>query len=125
MADAVRQNRVDAVRLMAELGFDLGLEDEHGGTALHWAAWLGHVDLVRQLIALGAPIDTRDRQYGASPLGWAAHGSERLTGDDRFCQIVDLLADAGARREFAINKWGKALHGSPRVAERLRARGLV
>jgi ankyrin repeat protein len=91
---------------------------------LHWAAWLGRVELVRLLIAIGAPIDPRDRTYGASPLGWAAHGSECHASEDRYCDIVDALADAGARREFTINKWGHALQGTPRVAARLKARGL-
>ncbi len=125
LVDAVHHGRGDVLRTMVDLGFDLHREGEHGGTPLHWAAWLGNIDLVRLLIGLGAPIDVRDRQYGASPLGWAAHGSECHRDDDRYCAVVDALIDAGARREFTINKWGKALEGSARVAERLKARGLA
>jgi ankyrin repeat protein len=60
MSDAVRQDRPEALRLMAELGFDPAWEDRHGGTPLHWAAWHGKPELVRVLIALGAPVNLRD-----------------------------------------------------------------
>ena len=125
IVNAVHQGRAGAVRLLVDLGFDLHHEAEHGGTPLHWAAWLGNVALVRLLIDLGAPIDVRDSQYGASALGWAAHGSECHSDDGRYCDIVDALIDAGARREFTVNKWGKSLQGNARVAERLKARGFI
>jgi ankyrin repeat protein len=104
----------------------LKAEERHGGTPLHWAAWLGKPTVVQVLLDLGAPINVRDCQYGASPLGWAAHGSECHAGhDDRYCAIVDLLVDAGAEAASTVNKWGEQLQGSPRVAERLRERGIL
>jgi ankyrin repeat protein len=120
--DAVMHGRADVVRLMVELGFRLDAENAHGGTPLHWAAWHGKTDMVDLLIRLGAPINVRDRQYGASPLGWTAHGSECHQDDDSYCAIVDKLVDAGATREFTINKWGEALQGSPRVKARVDER---
>ena len=124
MNDAVRQGRPEAVRLMTTLGFPVAGEEHGGGTPLHWAAWLGRVELVRVLLELGAPIDVRDRQYGASPLGWAAHGSAcHHGGDDRYGAIVDLLVDAGTAN--TTNKWEKTLRGSPAVEARLRERGIL
>ncbi len=86
--------------LATEIGF--------AGTPLHWSAWRGQVPAVRTLIALGAPVNMRDRQFGSSPLGWAGHGSRHCrAADDEYGDIVDLLRAAGATREASINKWGE------------------
>jgi ankyrin repeat protein len=100
----------------------LPTEVSFAGTLLHWAAWTGNVPAVRTLIALGADVNQRDRQFGSSPLGWAAHGScECRPADDDYCVIVDLLHAAGATREASINRFGEAPEGmaSARVSERL------
>ncbi len=127
LGDAVRQDRADAIRLMVDVGFEPGPRDPGGATPLHWAAWLGRIDAVRQLTRLGAPLDLRDWHYGSTPLGWAAHGSTCHADDDRYCAIVDLLIDAGAEatREALSNRWGKTLDGAPAVAARLKARGVL
>jgi ankyrin repeat protein len=125
LLDAVRHDRPEAIRLMIALGFELTWEGHGGGTALHHAAWLGKVDMVRELLALGAPVNLRDKQYGSSPLGWASHGSEMRKLDAQYCAIVDLLADAGADRNTTINKWGQPMKGSRVVHAHLRARGFV
>jgi ankyrin repeat protein len=127
-AFAAGEGRESSVRLMAELGFDLAWEGGWGGTPLHAAAWFGHPSLVRVLIALGAPLDVRDRQFGSSPLAWAAHGSANCRqADDDYRAIVDLLIDAGAEREPSFNRQGEAPEqlASPGVAERLAARGFA
>ena len=92
------------------------------GTLLHWAAWTGNVAAVRTLIAVGADVNQRDREFGASPLGWAAHGScECRIADDDYCAVVDLLYAAGATREASINRLDEKPEGmaTARVAERL------
>ncbi len=84
----------------------LATEIHFAGTPLHWAAWHGEVPAVRALIALGAPVNMRDREFGSSPLGWAAHGSRNCrAADDEYGEIVHLLRAAGATREASINKW--------------------
>ena len=101
--------------LSTEIGF--------AGTQLHWAAWRGQVGAVRTLIARGAPVNLRDRQFGSSPLGWAGHGSGNCrAADDEYGEIVALLRAAGATREASINKWQQPPEAlsSPRVAERFR-----
>lgn len=126
LVQAVWAGRPEAVRLLAELGFDLTWEGDWGGTPLHHAAWFGKPDLVRLLLALGAPVDFRDRRFGSSPIGWAAHGSTHCRkADDDYCSIVDLLLDAGATWEAAVNRWNEPPQGSAsrRVAKRLRERG--
>jgi ankyrin repeat protein len=122
---AVYQKKPEALRVMAEMGFDLAWEGEWGGTPLHHAAWLGLVEMVRALLLLGAPVNVRDGRYGSSPLGWGAHGSHHCReADDDYIRIVDLLLDAGSDRETSINKWGEAPEslGSRRVDAHLKAR---
>jgi hypothetical protein len=118
----------DEVRARALMAQDPSLTDmlpievSFAGTLLHWAAWTGNIAAVRTLIALGADVNQRDRQFGASPLGWAAHGScECRQADDDYCAVVDLLRAAGATREASINRFGETPEGMARarVAERL------
>jgi ankyrin repeat protein len=115
-----------AVPVLAAVGYDFSTEGPWGGTALHWAAWHGHVALVRALITAGSPINRRDRTYGSSPIAWAAHGSRNCrSADDEYATIVDLLLDAGSERPPSINKWNappEAFATDP-VLDRLRARG--
>ncbi len=124
---AVHDDRVESVRLMVSLGWSLTEEGPWGGTPLHWAAWFGRVRAVRTLLDLDAPINFRDRQYGSSPIAWAAHGSRysRPGNDDDYLAIVDLLLDAGSSRAASFNHWSERPESlaSVAVAERLIARG--
>jgi hypothetical protein len=74
------QNRLDTVKLMLDAGFDPAAFGEGGATALHGAAWHGHVQMVRLLLASGAPAYARDSMFGNSPLDWAVHGSTHGPG---------------------------------------------
>ena len=80
----------NAIALLVELGFDvnaLGRSDtpreEPWETALHGAAAGGPIDLVRELLALGADPSIRDKQFDSTPLGFARY-SERS-------DIIELL----------------------------------
>jgi hypothetical protein len=77
---AVGRGRADAVRLLAEVGFDVnaaGRQDASGPqdweTPLHVAASAGDVAMARELLALGADPDRRDARFDSTPLGWARH----------------------------------------------------
>ena len=69
----------------------------YDGTALIAAAHLGHVGVVRQLIAAGAPLDHINN------LHWTALIEAVVLGDGgpRHTEIVRLLLDAGANRKLA------------------------
>jgi ankyrin repeat protein len=123
LIDAAAQDRLDDVRFMAEVGFDLGGLGENGATALHVAAWHGHRETVRVLLEFHAPVNTVDSIYGTSPLTWAAHGSRHCRDADAdYCAIVESLIASGANRADAINPWGIPPENtaSTRVAARLR-----
>lgn len=126
---AMTRGDLDTVRLMVSLGWPLDQEGEWGGTPLHWAAWHGRVEMVRLLLAAGAPLNLRDSRYGSSPIAWCAHGSRycERANDDDYPAIVNLLIDAGATREESFNRWGESPLGMARasVVEALRGRGFV
>ena len=84
--------------LAIELGNDPGLTTSpYRGTALIAAAHLGHVEVVRRLIAAGAPLDH------VNNLGWTALMEAVVLGDGgpNHQEVVRLLLDAGADRAIA------------------------
>ena len=48
-----------------------GTGGTYGGTALHWAAMAGQLEVAKLLVARGANPQTRDFTHNAAPLGWA------------------------------------------------------
>ncbi len=89
--------RVDVIRLLTGLGFDVNAKGRTDGvgaseweTVLHHAAGKGELDLVRELIALGADPDIRDTRFGGTPLGWARH-----FGQEQAAQFLAPLTTDG------------------------------
>jgi ankyrin repeat protein len=99
LCDAAELNRPDPVRLMLEAGWPVDVRGRHGGTPLHWAAWHGNVEMVRRILRHDPPLETRDHDFDATPLGWAIHASTHgwhpETGD--YAGTVETLLRAGAR----------------------------
>jgi ankyrin repeat protein len=85
------------VAFLLERGVDPGVR-VRGSTALHWAAFGGHVDVVEILIAAGAPVDATDDHHAGTPLGWAVYGwGSRPDARRRepYYAVVATLARAG------------------------------
>ncbi len=125
---AAEKGLVDALRVMSAIGLDLTREGSWAGTPLHWAAWNGRAGAVSALIELGAPLDAPDREFGSSPLAWAAHGSIHCRSeDDAYCDVVQALLDAGATRRASINKWDEPPESmcTRAVAALLAKRGFI
>ena len=79
---AADRGRLDAVRLMVDLGFDVNVVDAshaHRPTALHYAAHNDDVAMVQLLVELGADPTIRDRTFNGTPLGWAEHSGATRT----------------------------------------------
>ncbi|MCB0099805.1 MAG: ankyrin repeat domain-containing protein, partial [Caldilineaceae bacterium] len=55
-------------------------KDERPGaakaTALHYAAWSGHIEIAELLLKCGADIDLYDETYDAPPIGWAGENGQ-------------------------------------------------
>ncbi len=100
IALAARNNRTDAVRVMLAAGFPVNVTSQHEGTPLHWAAFHGNTEMIREILMYAPPLEQTDRDFKGTPLGWAIHGSEHgwhaKTGD--YPATVELLLNAGARR---------------------------
>jgi len=88
-----------AIETMLACGFEPNHGDEEiGKTALHAAAHAGRVAAVRVLLAHGASVSVRDREFHGQPLVWAADG-QRSRGDDDgrdFGAVGRLLLEAGS-----------------------------
>ena len=71
IVDAAGSNRLAAVRLMLDLGFDPDTGDSTPTAPLHQAAFHGHLEMVKLLIDGGARLDVRDAHHAGTPLEWA------------------------------------------------------
>jgi ankyrin repeat protein len=99
LPNAAQNNNADAVRLMLVAGWPTDARGQHGGTALHWAAWHGNVEMTREILASHAAVDAGGDDYDRPPLGWALHGSlhgwHPESGD--YAGVVEALLEAGAK----------------------------
>jgi len=83
MVRAVELGRIVAVRLLADLGFDVNARQRT--TALHEAAWRNDVAMVALLLELGADPTITDTEHGSTALGWASYGGR--------ANVVELLTE--------------------------------
>jgi uncharacterized protein len=105
--EAAKRDRPDALELLLDLGVPLEIADEANTRALHHAAAQGALRAAAFLIDRGAEIDPRETRYGATPIGWAAHG-------DRI-EMLDFLS------RYSRNIWTLTFRGYvDRVREILR-----
>ena len=98
MADPAKEmikaaKKGDLASVRASLARDaslLGAQDVDGSTALHCAAWKGHLEVVEHLLAAGSDVHAHNRNdhWGTTALHAAAHANHRA--------IVQVLIDAGA-----------------------------
>ena len=75
VADAARNNRTEIVAAMLARGFPVTAASQHGAMPLHWAAFHGNPAMVRLVLDHAPPLEACDRDYGATPVGWALHGA--------------------------------------------------
>ena len=91
-------NDPELMSLAIALGNDPGLTTSpYDGTALIAAAHLGHVEVVRRLIAAGAPLDH------VNNLHWTAVIESVILGDggENHQAVLDALLSAGSDRTLA------------------------
>ncbi|HLH54795.1 MAG TPA: ankyrin repeat domain-containing protein [Verrucomicrobiae bacterium] len=115
LADAAQNRKIETVRRMLEAGWPVDARGQHGGTALHWAAFHGQVEMTRLILRFHPPLEVADFDFGGPPLGWAIHGSlgDGHTDNADFAGTVAALLKAGAKPPAEV-------FGSPAVQAVLR-----
>jgi hypothetical protein len=103
IADAAFNSKLEAVKLMLDLGFDPLAPGGDSGTSLHCAAWQGNADIVRLILNHPAAkklgdrlVNAIEKTHNGTPLGWCCHGSSmhrNPRGD--YVTVAELLTAAG------------------------------
>lgn len=123
LPDAARNEEWATIPRMLDAGWPLEVRGQHHATLLHFAAWHGNSEVVRDLIRRGADVHATDRDFNGVPLGWACyasvHGWHPERGDYAGC--VEALLDAGAQPPTPEDK----LPASDAVRAVLKKRGLA
>ncbi len=98
---AAERDDVPALECLLACGFDPNHgDDEIGKTPLHAAAMAGRPDAVGVLLAHGASVTVRDREFHAQPLVWAAEASRAHTDGRDYAAVARLLLEAGSPLEW-------------------------
>ena len=50
------------IRLLLDQGATINAFDKKDRRAIHWASYMGHVDIVRMLLESGAELNCQDKQ---------------------------------------------------------------
>ncbi len=103
--------RMDAELVVRAVGIDFSgvVGGSPEGTLLHHACWVGSVDLVERLLALGADPAAPSPAHFERPLDWAVHASQYHGLSDRdFVGVAERLVAAGAP---AVAKYPEAAEG--------------
>lgn len=96
--------------ILARLGFDMAAPSWMGMTALHWAACRGNPDMMRDLLAAGAPL--LDAPGFGTPLHtalyqrWSSFGHR--PGESDYLGVVRALLDAGVAVPAGLRPCGDA-----------------
>jgi ankyrin repeat protein len=95
---AADTGNVAAVRMMLAAGWPVDARHPNGATALHFAAWEGNVDMVREILRYKPRLDLRDGRYDGTPLDWAEYGSRHgpRCNTPEIAAVIEALTDAGA-----------------------------
>lgn len=109
---AVASPSPDALLLMLELGFDVNHVTYR--TALHQAAWLGRIDMMKLLIDAGADPTQRDHFYFDPPLAWALQNNQPAAAE--FLDLCEMDIFTAVAREN-LSRQDQLLADDPRLLE--------
>jgi ankyrin repeat protein len=78
---AIEQDDVAAIQSILDHNRELvNQQDARGATPLHYAALNGRRRIAQLLVERGADVNQRDKQFGATPAGWAIEYLRELGG---------------------------------------------
>jgi hypothetical protein len=112
LIQAIRCRQTEAALFLIEQGADVKLQARWGPrsepeveSAIRWAAMQGDLAVLRQLIAAGANVDTRDGQ-GMTPAMFAANRG--------YIDLLQALIDAGGNLNLQNNLgWTAVMYADP------------
>jgi ankyrin repeat protein len=101
-------NNDDFVKLLIDAGAKINIVDKNGGTLIHYAVAIDNIGVVKLLIEAGIDVNIVD-YMGHTPLYYAVYrvykiddNNEHITVKHINNEIVNLLIEAGAYREYTI-----------------------
>ena len=121
---ACAYGRTQVVEFLLHCGIDT-TERHRGETGLHWAAYGGHLPIVKLLLEWPAPLEVKDESWGNTPVGWALYGWANPSLEfkrPRHPEVVAQLVAAGAT---VGPRWRRKLQSDPRMREALRGKKLT
>ena len=98
--DAARFENISEVIRMLRIGMPVNSQDKDGYSALYWAVFSNHTDIVDKLISNGADVNVRTNHYW-TPLHAAAHNSNT--------EMIKFLLQHGAGPFIKNNRGDTAL----------------
>lgn len=114
---AIRSGQISVVRAALDAGAPVELNDGQGdpGLPLGIACFLGHADIVRELVMRGAKVNLPNNSSPTSPLSMALRGKRK--------EIVELLIELGTEvpagtalgltdRELLLARWRAQHHAA-------------
>ncbi len=119
VAHAARNNETKSLRLMLSLGLPVTVRGQHNATPLHWAAWHGNVEMLREILSRNPPLEDNQNDFNGTPLRWAIHGSANGWYCDKgdYARAVTELLQAGAALPAKVDDGSDAVQ---RVLETYR-----
>ncbi|SDG47875.1 Ankyrin repeat-containing protein [Dyadobacter soli] len=97
---AAMLNRAETVRFLLEKGVSPASKDHRDWTALHWAGYFGHPEIVDLLLARKAPLEARN-EFGGTVLDQTLWATAHEGARPHHLEVVQKLVDAGAK----IHTW--------------------
>lgn len=93
---ACRFSRPDVARYLLDMGVDAAAADHEHMTALHWASATGMIDIMRELLRRGAPLEVTN-EWGGTVLDSTVYFAlnHPYPGVD-YPAVLQILLDAGA-----------------------------
>lgn len=68
---AAFHNRIEVVKYFLSEGLSPNSKTKMNQTPLHFAAYMGHFEMVKLLVNAGAKVDATELQWNSIPAGWA------------------------------------------------------
>ena len=93
LIDLATAGDIAGVRAEIQAGASVDAVDGDGNSALHWASWEGHAEVVKELLNAGAAVDKTDGPMDGNTALMKASWNGHSTGHE---DIIRALLDAGA-----------------------------